>query len=141
MSIRDRLYISTIGSDAPDLAREHSLGLELADFCMASNMDRDFTQTDRHVRQILTGVSRLMLHAPFSEMCPAAIDPLVRKVTLIDIVRQSLWQPAMEFGRSSYIPGLSPGRTIRNGLFRSLSPSGKAFSMNFRRTWLYVWRT
>ena len=80
--IRERLYISTTAQDAPALAREYGLGLEIADFCTALNMDEPlFPEKDAAVREKLLGVERFVFHAPFSELCPAAIDPMVRSVT------------------------------------------------------------
>ena len=79
--LRDRLYLSTTASDAPALAREYGLGLEIAEFCTASNMDRDFAAADGQVRAAVQGVDRLTFHAPFNELSPAAIDPLVKEVT------------------------------------------------------------
>ena len=38
-SIGERLYVSTVASDAPETAEEFGLGLEIADFCTASNLD------------------------------------------------------------------------------------------------------
>lgn len=74
---REQLYISTIAEDAPALAREHDLGLEIADFCTAVNMDTYFSDYDSLVQRKLTesGTSRLVFHGPFSELCPAAVDP------------------------------------------------------------------
>ena len=78
--LRDRLYLSTTAEDAPALAREHGLGLEIAEFCTASNMDVDFAAADAKVREAMTGVERFTFHAPFNELSPAAIDPLVKEI-------------------------------------------------------------
>jgi sugar phosphate isomerase/epimerase len=78
--IRERLYISTVASDAAPLAREHGLGLELAEFCTAYNMDADFGIWDRRVRRQMAGISRFVFHAPFNELCPAAVDPMIAAV-------------------------------------------------------------
>lgn len=79
--LRDRLYISTTAEDAPALAREYALGLEIAEFCTAYNMDVLFGEKDSAAREKMEGVGRFVFHAPFSDLCPAAIDPLVREVT------------------------------------------------------------
>ena len=80
-AFRDRLYISTIADDAHDLAAEEDLGLEIADFCTAYNMDELFPQTDEAVREKMRGISRFIFHCAYNELCPAAIDPLVRQHT------------------------------------------------------------
>lgn len=75
--ITQRIYLSTVAGDASVTAKEYCLGLELAEFCTASNMDRDFAEWDKKATGNMKGVSRFVLHAPFNELCPAAIDPNV----------------------------------------------------------------
>ena len=48
--LREILYLSTTAEDAPELARENGLGLEIAEFCTASNMDRDYAAAGKLVR-------------------------------------------------------------------------------------------
>lgn len=79
--IADKLYIYTFADNAAALAREYGLGLEIAEFSTAFNMDTDFKSWDEKVRREANGISRLMFHAPFNELCPAAIDPLIAEVT------------------------------------------------------------
>ena len=79
--LRDRLYLSTIAEDAAEMAVKYGLGLEVADFCTASNLDDGFPRWDEAVRKKTRGVERLILHAPFNELFTAAIDPLVLEVT------------------------------------------------------------
>ncbi|UOO36779.1 sugar phosphate isomerase/epimerase [Oscillospiraceae bacterium CM] len=78
--LQGRLYLSTLADDAPITARENGFGLEIAEFCTASNMDADFALWDGVVREKISGVDRRVLHAPFNELCPSAIDPLVLDV-------------------------------------------------------------
>ena len=78
--LREILYLSTTAEDAPELARENGLGLEIAEFCTASNMDRDYAAADKLVRAAMEGVGRFTFHAPFNELSPAAIDPLVKEI-------------------------------------------------------------
>ncbi len=81
-NLNDRLYISTIASDDIELARRYSLGLEIAEFCTAYNMDEAFSQNDRKVKEKLLKSDRFIFHVPFSELSPAAIDPLIKEVTI-----------------------------------------------------------
>ena len=74
----NRLYLSGIDSRAAELARENGLGLEIAAFCYAPNLE-DRTVVDA-VRRDMAGVERFWFHAPFAELAPCAIDPLVRDV-------------------------------------------------------------
>ena len=74
----ERFYLSTIDPKAGQLAREYGLGVEIAEFCTAWNMDREFSETDARVRQQLEGNRRRILHGPFNELFPCAIDPEAR---------------------------------------------------------------
>ena len=75
---REQIYISTIAQDAADTARKYGLGLEIAEYCTAWNMDEKFPETDAAVRQKIAGVENRVFHAPFNELFPCAIDPKAR---------------------------------------------------------------
>ena len=75
---KTRLYISTTASDAHDVAKTNGLGIEIAEYCTAWNMDDEFTATDAVVREKLEGIGRKVLHAPFNELFPCAIDRKAR---------------------------------------------------------------
>ena len=76
---KERLFLSTIADDAVQTAREFGLGVELAQFCLAENMDKTPPDVQASLDAALE-VPRRVLHAPFAELCPAAIDPLVREI-------------------------------------------------------------
>ena len=76
----NKLYLSTIADDAAELASRHGFGLEIAEFCTAYNMDTDFMTWDARVRGEMANVERFIFHAPFNELCPAAIDPMIVEV-------------------------------------------------------------
>ena len=80
IDIAGKLYISTISDDAAELAREHGLGLEIAEFCTAFNMDEGFEWWDKRVKTQMSGLGSFIFHAPFNELCPAAIDPMVVEI-------------------------------------------------------------
>ncbi len=42
---KDQLFLSTIAPDAREEARRHGLGLEIAEYCTAWNMDEQFETT------------------------------------------------------------------------------------------------
>ena len=42
----EKLYISTTASDAYDVAQKHGLGIEIANFCTAWNIDDNFIKED-----------------------------------------------------------------------------------------------
>jgi len=74
------VLLSTLDERAAPLAQRHGLGVELAEFCDAQNMDSDFARWDRRARESLRGAFPTALHAPFAELCPAAVDPLIADV-------------------------------------------------------------
>lgn len=78
---RNRICLATIAPDAAELAEAHGLGLEIDEFCTAMNFDTDFEYWDAEVRGHLEKSDRFIFHAPFSELSPCAIDPMVRQVT------------------------------------------------------------
>lgn len=73
-------FLSTIDPQAGDLARANGLGVEIAEFCTAWNMDRGFLESDALVTRQIAGISRRVLHGPFNELFPCAIDPLAREL-------------------------------------------------------------
>ena len=77
---RDKIYISTIASDAAEVAGEYGFGLEIAEYCTAWNMDEKFSGVDMVVQKKLDGIPRSTLHAPFNELFPCAIDPKAREL-------------------------------------------------------------
>ena len=78
--IKERLFVSTIADDAVEMAYKNGVGLEIAEFCTAANMDDNFAEYDVIVRNKLEKSSRYVFHGPFNELNPSAIDPLSRKL-------------------------------------------------------------
>ena len=86
---KKNLYLSTIDEHAQDLAKQYRLGLEIAEYGTAWNMDEQFAQTDAVVRPKMTCTDRFTLHGPYSELFPCAVDPKVRAVAA-DRFRQAI---------------------------------------------------
>ena len=86
---KEILYLSTVASDAAAAARDYGLGLEIAEYCTAWNMDEEFPQTDAAVREKLEGIPNRVLHAPFNELFPCAIDKKARALAA-DRYRQAI---------------------------------------------------
>lgn len=78
----NQIYLSTLSPDAPAFAEECGLGLELDHFCTAANMDENFARWDAAVRADMQCASKFVLHAPFAEIAPCAIDPLIRGASM-----------------------------------------------------------
>lgn len=76
----DNLYLSTIDENAHLLAKQYGLGLEIAEFCTPWFLDTEFDRIDPVIREKMRCSDRFVLHAPFSELFPCAIDPRVREV-------------------------------------------------------------
>lgn len=77
-----KLFVSTIDALAGSCARRFGLGVEIAQFCTAANMDQGFRETDRIVREQTGGIERRIFHGPFNELFPCAIDPKARNLTM-----------------------------------------------------------
>jgi len=75
---KEKLFLSTIDPKASDFAARFGIGLEIAEYCTAYNMDQYFEGTDVSVRQKLEGITHRVFHAPFNELFPCAIDPKAR---------------------------------------------------------------
>ena len=86
---KENLYLSTIAPDAVHMAKEYGIHLEIAEYCTAWNMDEKFENVDQVVRKKLDGISQSVLHAPFNELFPCAIDPKARELAA-DRFRQAI---------------------------------------------------
>lgn len=81
--MRPRFFLSTIGADSASVAREYGLGLEIAEYCTAANMEENFPRWDRQVTKEISGILARILHAPFNELFPCAIDPKARELAAV----------------------------------------------------------
>lgn len=73
--IKEQLYVATMAKDFEDTMAE-GIGVEIDHFCTAYNMDEpSYSFVHEDVESILMKAPRAILHAPFNELHPAAIDP------------------------------------------------------------------
>ena len=77
---KENIYVSTIATDAVRVAKEYGLGLEIAEYCTAWNMDEKFAGVDGVVKKKLEDISESLLHAPYNELFPCAIDKKARQL-------------------------------------------------------------
>ena len=98
---RENNYLSTIADDASKIARKYGLGIEIAEYCTAWNMDDEFTATDASVQVKLDGIERKVLHAPFNELFPCAIDKKARELAA-DRYRQAI-ELAKRYGSTKVV--------------------------------------
>ncbi len=81
-NIKDKLYIATFQQDAAAVAAEYGLGLEINHTCISEDLDPDKR------RRLIDSISRdlhvsgghlvPLVHGPFTEIYPAAIDRRAR---------------------------------------------------------------
>lgn len=104
-NIKDRLYIATVCAEHREIMDNYDIGVELDQCCQAERMDAPLKEeTCAEIEELLelvqstsscdaktqilgsmqaSGEKRnCILHAPFSEIFPAAIDPLARKLAM-----------------------------------------------------------
>ena len=71
-----QLYISTVSAGCDETAARYGLGLEIAEYCTAANLDAPIPEVVTAAQCHRQAAKRFVFHAPFNELCPAAIDPL-----------------------------------------------------------------
>lgn len=86
--MKENIFVATFSADAIGLIRENGLNIEINHTCISA--DLDLSHRDVLLRQILgditaSGAGRVIVHGPFTEIFPAAIDPLA-----LDFARQRL---------------------------------------------------
>ena len=79
---KNKLFISSIASDASDLCSKYNLGLEISEYCTADNMDINYIDISKIVSEKIQGIDRFVFHGPFNELFPSAIDSKVRALSL-----------------------------------------------------------
>lgn len=87
-----RFYLSTTADFEPSyldpenmgpcakLASKYGLGLEIGDFCICENLAERYEITKKLICKKQKLVSDFTMHAPYNELCPAAMDPWIREV-------------------------------------------------------------
>lgn len=96
-----QVYLSTIAKDWGSVSKEWGLGLEIAQFCTAVNIDTNFDSTDWEIRRQMTPGQATIFHAPFNELVPCAIDPKARDLAAFRY-RQAI-KLALGYGASKVV--------------------------------------
>lgn len=113
---RNLLYVSSIGEDCCAAAQDFHVGIELAQFCTAARLDGAPAEPwEIPVEHCLSAADRFILHGPFNELTPAAIDPLVLDVTKNDTGRQSRRRGHSESKKLFCTQAFSRWSITRNG--------------------------
>ncbi|MFR5859466.1 MAG: hypothetical protein ACLUJC_09610, partial [Clostridia bacterium] len=86
MMKQNQLFIATFSNDAAQLARAYGIGLELNHTCISEMLDlsnRDALLEEIRRDMDASGADtpqKLLLHGPFTEIYPAAIDYRAREL-------------------------------------------------------------
>ena len=75
---RKNICLATIDENAHTIAEKWGMCLEISEFCTAWNMDGEFGSVGPQVEAKLRHAPATVLHAPFNELFPCAIDPKAR---------------------------------------------------------------
>lgn len=82
-NIKDRLYIATVCAEHKKIVEKYGIGIELDQFCQAEKMDEPLdSEVHVEIEGLVKKAGKCILHAPFSEIFPAAIDPKARKLAM-----------------------------------------------------------
>lgn len=74
---------ATIARDACDIAEKFGFGIELDEFCTAENMDKgNIDNYMPEAKRIASRSKQRVFHAPFSEIFPSAVDPMMRALAM-----------------------------------------------------------
>ena len=82
---REKLFLSGMDPSAARIAKQEDVGLEATEFTYAVNLKEKQMISSLEART--EGLPALWLDAPFAEMAPCAIDPLIRQVTILRFQR------------------------------------------------------
>lgn len=77
---REHLLVSTVARQAGKLAAEYGLGVEIAEYCCAWNMDQEYDTVHPQVQQAIRDIPNRLFHGPYNELFPCAIDPRARQL-------------------------------------------------------------
>lgn len=85
------------------VAAAYGMGIELAEYCVSDNLDEPkFAGVDAQIRsERLPLVAERVLHAPYNELFPSAIDPKARE--LCDLRYGQAWEAAIAYGAKKMV--------------------------------------
>lgn len=80
-NFRSRLYISTFTENSIENIRDYEVGMEINHTCISENLDDD--KREALIKEIKSDIekskaTKIIMHGPFTEIHPAAIDYKVR---------------------------------------------------------------
>ncbi len=99
MRRNDRICLATVAEGFGPVARQYGLGVECDVFCTAVNLEDP--AAIRQAADQVQHIGHRILHAPFNELCPAAIDPEVLRITRMRY--EQAWAMAQKMGARSMV--------------------------------------
>ena len=75
---KTRFYAATFGKDYEHIIKQYEAGMEIDSFCQSVLLD-DKSEIKK-AGEIMSISDRHILHGPFTELYPAAIDPRARRL-------------------------------------------------------------
>lgn len=111
-SFQQRLYLATIAENADALAVRHGLGLEVDEYCTAMNFDRP-SDWEPVIQKHLASSDRFVFHAPFNDLVPVSIDPLIAEVSLRRFTQAYEAARRLGINRMVYHTGYIPRTTYK----------------------------
>lgn len=86
-NLRGRVFVATFSDKATDAIRDYGVGMEINDTCISEMLDgyddpgsELYKMIDKEIAD--AGPEGLILHGPFTEIIPAAIDPHMKDAAL-----------------------------------------------------------
>jgi len=102
-------YVICYAHNTLPVAQKYGLGLELAEFCISENFDK-MQKTLEHFKVNASGAKLLTFHAPYNELFPQAIEPL-----LVDVCQKRFdfcYRLCEEYGISKMVVHANYVKTI-----------------------------
>lgn len=75
---KSRFYAATVGSDFRRIIDSYDIGIEIDNFCQSVLLDS--ADEIKKAGELMTLSDRHIIHGPFTELFPAAIDPRARSL-------------------------------------------------------------
>lgn len=75
---KSRFYAATVGSDFRRIIDSYDIGIEIDNFCQSVLLDS--ADEIKKAGELMTLADRHIIHGPFTELFPAAIDPRARRL-------------------------------------------------------------
>ncbi len=88
MDFKEKLYVATFSQNYKQAISRYGIGMEINHTCISESLDGESNGHLSLIKEITddinqTGANRLIIHGPFTEIYPAAIDHKARELGMI----------------------------------------------------------